>query len=98
MSDEELKQSLTRVRESMDRLSEQFLARVTALEQRGIEEAQIRRLTEGARAMKDSSRLYLEWAHYYANEVGKAGGRDGGEIEEDFLDESAEGFEGFGIR
>jgi len=97
MSDDELQQSLTRVREAMDRLGEQFLARVNALEQGGIEEAQIKRLTEGARAMKDSSRLYLEWAHYYAKEVGKAGGRDGGEMEEDFLDEGS-GFEGFGVQ
>jgi len=98
MSDDELRQSLARVQEAMDVLSRQFQARLEALETRGVDAAEIRRLAEGARAMKDSSSLYLEWAQFYAKEVGKAGGRDGGEVDEDFLDEGAEGFEGFGIR
>ena len=96
MIDPELQQSLARVRDVMDRLSEQFLARVNALEQRGIDEAQIKRLTEGARAMKDSSRLYLEWAHYYAKEVGRVDHGDG-EADEPFLDEGS-GFEDVGFR
>ena len=95
MIDPELQQSLAHVRESMERLSEQFLARVNALEQRGIDGSQIKRLTEGARAMKDSSRLYLDWAHHYAKEVGKV---DHGEVEEEpFLDEGS-GFEDVGFR
>jgi len=98
MSDDELQQSLARVREAMDVLSRQFQSRLEALEAKGVGAAEIKRLGEGARAMKDSSALYLEWAQFYAKEVGKAGGRDGGEVEEDFLDEGAEGFEGFGIR
>jgi len=98
MSDDELQQLLARVREAMDVLSRQFQSRLEGLETKGVAAAEIKRLAEGARAMKDSSSIYLEWAQFYAKEVGKAGGRDGGEVEEDFLDEGAEGFEGFGIR
>jgi hypothetical protein len=95
MIDPELQQSLAHVREAMERLSEQFLARVNALEQRGIDESQIKRLTEGARAMKDSSRLYLDWAHHYAKEVSKVD--HGDEADEPFLDEGS-GFEGMELR
>jgi len=98
MSDDDLQQSLTRVREAMDVLSRKFQSTLEGLEANGVNAAEIKRLTEGARAMKDSSALYLEWAQFYAKEVGKVGGRDGGEAEEDFLDEGAEGFDGFGIR
>jgi len=89
--DAELEQSLKRVHEAMERLNEQFLAKVGGLEQRGADAAQIKRLSEGARAMKDSSRLYLDWAQHYAKEVGKI--EHGGEEEEPFLDEGS-GFEG----
>jgi hypothetical protein len=96
MSDDELQQLLARVREAMETLSRQFQTRVDALQARGVDGAEIKRLTEGGRAMKDSSVMYLEWAQFYAAEIGKAGGRDGGEADEDFLDEGAAGFEGFG--
>jgi hypothetical protein len=96
MSDDELQQLLARVREAMETLSQRFQTRVEALESKGVDGAEIKRLTEGGRAMKDSSVMYLEWAQFYAAEIGKAGGRDGGDVEEDFLDEGASGFEGFG--
>jgi hypothetical protein len=88
MTDPELLQSLVQVREAMDRLSQQFLAKVDALRQRGVDEVQIKRLTEGAQAMRNSSTLYLEWAQFYAQEVSKT---DRGEsTEEPFLDEGAD--------
>jgi hypothetical protein len=98
MSDDELQQSLARVQDAMGVLSRQFHSRLEALEAMGVDAGEIKRLAEGARAMKDSSSIYLEWAQFYAKEVIKAGGRDGGEADEDLLDEGAEGFEGFGIQ
>ncbi|MEW6324517.1 MAG: hypothetical protein AB1515_03925 [Nitrospirota bacterium] len=95
MTDNELQQSLSRVQEAMERLNEQFLAKVETLERQGTDAAQIKRLTEGARAMKDSSRLYLDWAHHYAKEVGKVEHGDG--VDESFLDEGS-GFEGLEFR
>lgn len=96
MAENELQQSLTRVQDAMERLNQQFLTKVGTLEKQGVDTAQIKRLTEGARAMKDSSRLYLDWAHHYAKEVVKVE-HGGGETDEPFLDEGS-GFEDVGFR
>jgi hypothetical protein len=96
MVDQELQKSLERAGQAMDHLSRQFEAKVESLKASGIEEAQIKRLSEGARAMRNSCTLYLEWAAFYTKEVAKA--ERGGDAEfEEFLDEGAD-FGGMEIR
>ena len=96
MNDEDFGQSLARVSHAMDQLGALFFTKVELLRQKGVDEDQIKRLTEGARAMKDSGVLYLEWAKYYVSELSKV---DGGDSEGtgSFLDEDSD-FEGMELR
>jgi alcohol dehydrogenase class IV len=96
MADRELQKSLDEAIQAMDQLSQQFEAKVESLKSNGIEESQIKRLAEGARAMRNSSTLYLEWAAFYVKEVAKAERGDDAELEE-FLDEGAD-FGGMELR
>lgn len=96
MADEELQKSLERTVQAMNEISRQFEAKVEDLKTRGVDEAQIKRLSEGARAMRNSCTLYLEWAAFYIKEVAKAERGDDAELQE-FLDEGAD-FGGMELR
>jgi alcohol dehydrogenase class IV len=97
MADQELQKSLDEAIQAMDQLSQQFEAKVESLKSNGIEESQVKRLAEGARAMRNSSTLYLEWAAFYVKEVAKAErGGDDAELEE-LLDEGTD-FGGMELR
>jgi len=54
---------------AMERLGQAFLKEIASCRQAGRSEEDLKRLSQGAEAMRDAAGIYLTWAHHYINEL-----------------------------
>lgn len=64
---EEIHHTLAEVTQAMSRFTQALDRWVADMKKDGTDQAQVTRFTLGAQAMKDSSNIYLAWAHHIAN-------------------------------
>ena len=75
----EMDEALADVVRAMDRLNKALETRTEDLRQQGTDEVILAKFIEGARAIRDSSSIYLTWADYIANGRGLLPGAGEGE-------------------